>query len=100
MEIEQSLDDRFVEELAKSIDSVFEDMKSVIQNCVISGTRKSLSSKTNANKVATLLDTSDIISDNTLVVFVRGEIEKAGNKIIYNFAETLSNLIHKLLEEI
>jgi len=99
-EIDKELEQRFVGELTNLIDNLFENIPNIIKNCVISGTRKSLSSKINANKVAFALDTQEIISDNTTVLLVRREIENAGNRIIYDFAGLLSNLMHRLLEEI
>jgi len=99
-DINDELETKFVDDLTKVIDNLFENIPNIIQNCVISGTRKSLSSKINANKVASVLDTQQIISDNTTVSIVRKEIENAGNRLIYDLAETLSDLIHEILEEI
>jgi len=90
----------FDEQISKYLGELWEHIPKNIQNCVISGTRKALSSSILANDVAKALDTSEIINDNRLVKYVRDELQILYSDIIFSFASKLSNIINELLQEI
>jgi len=92
--------ERFREEVSKSLDEIWKHLPENIQNCVISGTRKALSSQILANDVAKALDTSEIIRDNNLVIYVQNELAELHRGIIKSFANKLSNIINELIQEI
>ena len=91
---------KFEERVSKDLHEIWESVPKSIQNCVISGTRKALSSSILANDVAKALDTSEIINDNNLVKYVRVELHTLYSDIISSFANKLSNTINELLQEI
>ena len=91
---------KFEERVSKDLHEIWDNIPKSIQNCVISGTRKALSSSILANDVAKALDTSEIINDNNLVKYVRVELQTLYSDIISTFAKKLSNTINELLQEI
>ena len=90
----------FDEQVSQYLSELWEHIPKNIQNCVISGTRKALSSGFLANDVAKALDTSAIINDNNLAKYVRVELHTLYSDIIASFATKLSNTIDELLQEI
>jgi len=91
---------KFEERVSQDLHEIWDNIPKSIQNCVISGTRKALSSSILANDVAKALDTSEIINDNNLVKYVRIELHTLYSDIISTFAKKLSNTINELLQEI
>lgn len=100
LQIDESHYDGFGEIVSQSLSEFWETIPERIQNCVISGTRKALSSEIIANDVAKSLDTQEIINDNTLVIYCRRELQNMESKLVVEFGNRLSNIIQELLKEI
>jgi len=92
--------DRFNDLFLEELSEIWGNLPKNIQNCVISGTRKALSSQFLANDVAKALDTSEIINDNNLVTFVRSELDLLYRNILNLFGKKLSKIINEILQEI
>jgi len=93
--------DRYGERLrgkiALILDKINRDLPRNIQNCIISGTKKSLlEGELSANS----LDEDGIMSDNKAVTYVRQELLQFGGKIIETFATRLSESINEILGDI
>jgi hypothetical protein len=88
---------KFKVELALLIEHINDSLLKDIQNCLISGTKKSLLDK---ELIAKSLDEDGIISDNKTVEYVRHELLQLGEKLIRNFAVQLSDTINNILGDV